>query len=159
MRSKLFLVTALALFFSACSSVPKLAGGGAPDFYLSDQNGKTWDTTRLRDKTLLLDFWATWCVPCLQAIPDLNQFSQKHGDKITLIGVAIEDKGWELVKPAIAKHGINYPVVIGHPNLAKTYGVEGFPYLVLVKNGKIETQLLGKHSLADLEKELAAYIQ
>ena len=149
---------ALALCLSSCASAPKLTGKAAPDFTLTDQDGKAWSSAALKGDTLLIDFWATWCVPCLQAVPDLNAFNDRHSGQVKLLGLAIEEKGWDVVAPAVAKHHIRYPVAVGHTNLASAFGVEGFPYLVLVKNGKIEKQLLGKHSLAELESELAEYL-
>lgn len=149
----------LALCLAACSSVPRLEGAAPTDFFLRDQDGKAWSTAELKDKTILIDFWAPWCAPCLKAIPELNLFHAKHGKKVLLLGIAIEEKGWDAVKPAMEKHGIKYPVALGLPALGKAYGVRGFPYLVVLHQGKIAMQLLGSHKLKDLEKKLAEYLK
>lgn len=144
----------LALLLASCAGAPKIIGSGAPDFYLSDQDGKNWDTTAMKGQALLLDFWAPWCAPCLESVPDLNAFHEKYGAKVQLLGIAIEPKGWDAVRPVIAKYGISYPVMIGHANLGKAYSVEALPTLVLVRQGKVAKVLKGKHSLKDLEEAL-----
>ncbi len=131
-----------------------------PEFKAIDQNGKEWTLlAATKKKPLLIDFWATWCVPCLKSIPDLKAFRDKHQDKVTLLGAATDEKGWAVVKTSIARFGIDYPVIVVNEDLASAYGVEGYPYLVLIKDGRIAKRLLGRHSLEDLEEKLADYIK
>jgi len=156
---KPILSLSLAALLCSCAGAPRIEGSAAPDFYLTDQFNKVWSTQAMHDDTVLVDFWATWCVPCLEGIPDLNAFNEKYGAKVKLLGIAIEEKGWDAVTPSAIKHGITYPVTVGQANLAKAYQVEGFPTLVLIQHGKVLKVLTGKHKLGELEAELAGVLR
>jgi thiol-disulfide isomerase/thioredoxin len=152
----------LALGLLSCSSsrpLPEAAlqGRPAPNFNLVGDDGRSWSAAA-GGKAMLIDFWAVWCQPCLAAIPDLNAFQELHKDKLSVLGVCIEPAGWSKVRPLMQSRQIRYPVALGTPAIAAAYGVEGFPYLVLVSEGKIVKQLLGRHSLAQLESELAEFL-
>ena len=68
---------------------------------------------------VLLDFWATWCGPCKIEIPWFMEFSASYKDRgFEVLGVAMDDEGWEVVKPFAAKMGINYRIVIGNDTTA-----------------------------------------
>jgi thiol-disulfide isomerase/thioredoxin len=149
----------LVLLLPACVTGPAIVGKAAPDFFLNDQKGHEWAIQDFKNGILLLDFWATWCQPCLEAVPDLNAFNDLHADKMKLLGVAIEPKGWAVVKPVIEKLDIKYPVVIGPSNLAKAYDIDALPTLVLIRDGKVIKELVGRHTLAELQTELSQYFQ
>ena len=152
------LALSLILGLASCSNLPRMAGKVPPDFYLSDQSGKIWETQKLRQETYVLDFWATWCAPCVASIPDLNRYQELHGAKVKLLGIAIEEKGWAVVKPFIAEHDIRYPVATGLGSLAAAYGIDSFPTLLIIHDGKVVSQLQGRHSLAEIEAALAPYL-
>jgi thiol-disulfide isomerase/thioredoxin len=152
------LCLALAILLPACASAPAIIGRMAPDFSLTDQKGLSWATHDFKNGTVLLDFWATWCQPCLEAIPDLNAFNAKHSGKIKLLGVALESKGWDGVKPVITKQEISYPTALGTSDLASAYGIDSLPTLILIRDGKVVKELIGRHSLAELEEELSEYL-
>jgi len=142
---------------SACASAPgpkAEATPAAPAFSVKDSAGHDW-TQVSGAKPLLIDFWATWCRPCVDAFPALKAFQEKHGAKVQLLGLAIDSQGWSVVEPVRKRWDLNYPVAVAPAALSVAYGAPGYPYLALVKNGKIVKKLLGKHTLAELEFELA----
>jgi peroxiredoxin len=95
----------------------------APDFALKDANGQTVHLSDYRGKVVLLDFWATWCGPCQIEIPWFKDFERQHKDKgFAVLGVAMDDEGWEVVKPFAQQSGINYRLLIFNDSVEKAYG-------------------------------------
>lgn len=87
---------------------------------------------------LLIDFWATWCAPCLESIPRLNAWQNEFAkDGLVIIGVSQESKG--VVMPFLAKFPMQYsPAVEGVNSLHKALGIKGLPYAIFVDHlGKI----------------------
>jgi cytochrome c biogenesis protein CcmG/thiol:disulfide interchange protein DsbE len=72
-------------------------------------------------------------------IPWYIEFQKEYGDRgLVVLGVSMDEEGWKSVKPFIAEHKVNYPIVIGNENLAKQYDVEQMPVTLLIdKQGKI----------------------
>ena len=112
----------------------------APDFALKDANGNTVKLSDYHGKVVLLNFWATWCGPCAVEIPWFIEFEQQFKSKgFEVLGVSMDDDGWQVVKPYIAEHKINYRVVLGNDSVSQLYGgVESLPTTyVLDRVGKI----------------------
>lgn len=152
------------LILSACA-----AGGGAkaastpaaepaPAFELKDQRGRTWSLQDSQAKPMLIDLWATWCAPCLQALPDIDRFSKAHGDKVQVLGLAMDIQGWPVVTPVLKRIQVSYPIACGNPDLSKAYGVNAYPYLVVVQHGAILKRLQGRQNFSDLERELQPWL-
>ena len=129
-----------------------------PDFTLFDINGNTFTLSSLRGKWVVLDFWATWCGPCIASMPHLKDYYQKYAGKFEVVGVVndSEEAAWEkMVKdmelPWI--NVINPKGVSKEKDLTNVYGIEGFPtYIILNKEGKIHKKYLGAQP--DFYKEL-----
>jgi thiol:disulfide interchange protein DsbD len=90
-------------------------------------------------KVVVLDFWATYCEPCVREIPGLNKLYRELSPRgLAIVGVDIDQDDAELVKPFLAKHPMDYPVALGTPSLGTRYGVEGFPAtLIFDRSGKL----------------------
>jgi len=129
----------------------------APSFTLKDADGKPVSLADYKGKVVLLNFWATWCGPCKIEIPWFVEFEQKYKDRgFSVVGVSMDDEGWEAVKPWLAKNTVNYRILVGDDKVAQAYGgVESLPTtFVLDQNGRIVNQHVGLVSKSDYENEI-----
>jgi peroxiredoxin len=129
----------------------------APDFALKDSNGQILKLSSLKGKVILLNFWATWCGPCKIEIPWFVDFEQRYRDQgFAVVGVSMDEDGWDTVKPYITDKKVNYRVVIGNDMVAQLYGgVESLPTTFLLdRDGRIASTHVGLVSKGDYEKEI-----
>jgi cytochrome c biogenesis protein CcmG/thiol:disulfide interchange protein DsbE len=129
----------------------------APDFTLKDADGKTVKLSDHKGKVVLLNFWATWCGPCKIEIPWFIEFQKTYKDRgFTVIGVSVDDEGWEIVKPYLADKLVNYPVVVGDETVNTMYGgIESLPTtFVIDKDGKIANTHIGLVSRKEYESDI-----
>jgi thiol-disulfide isomerase/thioredoxin len=124
----------------------------APDFELTDLAGNRVTMAGLRGKTVVIDFWATWCPPCIFQIPILNAIQAKHGDHgVVVIGVSVDAEGLEVVKPYAEENGVEYTILLGNEALARKFGAPGFPALAIVApDGKVDSMHVGLIEEAEL---------
>ena len=133
--------------------------GGSPDalqFSFKDLNGNTINSASLRGKVVLVDFWATWCVPCESEIPHLVEWQQKYGARgLQVVGLSMDDTPGP-VQPYMAKHGVQYPVAMADDKTVAAFGgILGLPVNVIVgRDGKVVTKHAGVTDIAVLQKEV-----
>jgi peroxiredoxin len=157
----LFLI--LSLLLSGCrASAPKVRpGAGAPDFTVTDIQGKKLTLSDYHGKVVLLDFWATWCVPCLEEIPHFVDMQQKLGDQgFQAIGISMDD-GPKPVVRFYQEHKLNYPVAVGDAKLADSFGgIFGLPVtFVINRDGQIRKKFTGGTDPGVIEQEVVAALK
>jgi cytochrome c biogenesis protein CcmG/thiol:disulfide interchange protein DsbE len=111
----------------------------APDFLLTDASGAKVKLSDLRGKVVLLNFWATWCGPCVIEIPWFETFEQQYKSKgFEVVGVSMDEDGWPAVKPFVAEHKMNYRVLLGDDSLSQLYGgLDSLPTTFIIdRDGK-----------------------
>ncbi|MGH9659690.1 MAG: TlpA disulfide reductase family protein [Bryobacteraceae bacterium] len=128
----------------------------APDFTLKDVHGADLQLSDFRGRVVLLNFWATWCKPCEAEIPVLVEFHKKfRGRGFAVIGVSMDEDGWQTVTPFLERHGVNYPIAIGDEQVAQRYGVEKMPITLLIdRAGRIAARHEGVVSRSTHEDQI-----
>jgi peroxiredoxin len=129
----------------------------APDFMLTDAKGASIKLSDYKGKVVLLNFWATWCGPCKIEIPWFVEFQNKYQDRgLAVLGVSMDEDGWQAVRPFIAAHNMNYRVAIGADQVARLYGgIASLPTTFIIdQEGKIAAVHLGLVSKANYAREI-----
>lgn len=110
----------------------------------------------INHKLLLINYWAEWCKPCREEIPELNRFAAAHADTVIVLGYNFDNLKEDALQTAVNKMGISFPVLINNP--AKTFtlpDIDGLPTtLLLDEHGILKEQLAGPQTLASLEAVL-----
>ncbi|HEY2018324.1 MAG TPA: cytochrome c biogenesis protein CcdA, partial [Bryobacteraceae bacterium] len=148
-------VTAAPAGTSAAAPVATPAGG-LPQF--SKLEGGPLDTAALNGKVVVVNFWATWCVPCISEIPSFNKLHKQLRDKgVAVVGVSMDEEGAGKVQPFLRKHPIDYTVALGSEAISKQYGLDQLLPVTLVfdRTGKQVKRFDGLVS----EGELQAAVQ
>jgi cytochrome c biogenesis protein CcmG/thiol:disulfide interchange protein DsbE len=146
----------------AASLKPDKERHAAPDFALKDADGKTVHLSDYKGKVVLLDFWATYCGPCRIEIPWFMDFERKHKSQgFSVLGVSMDDDGWDAVKPFITELAINYRVMVGDDSTAEMYGgIEALPTTFLIdRDGKIAAVHVGLTSKSEMENGIEQLLQ
>lgn len=117
-RSAIIAVAALMLggaIFLSFAPAPAAQSSNlpAPDFTLTDLNGKTIKLADYKGKVLFLNFWATWCPPCRAEIPDfVEAYAEQKDNGLEILGISVDTKGKGTVADFVEQYKINYPVVL-----------------------------------------------
>jgi thiol-disulfide isomerase/thioredoxin len=175
-RARLLALTALlaaAMLWSwpaAGADGPPLKGRFADAFQMPDQprpapeasfTTRDGETVRLADfkgQVVLVNFWATWCAPCVREMPLLDRLDDEYGERLQVVGIAVDRPG--AVRAFVERLGVDYPVLVGTDDVRATrdrFGNPGgmLPYTVLVDSaGVIRWRHLGELERGQVERAL-----
>jgi peroxiredoxin len=140
------LIAGLLVALPGCTggARPPRIGTQAPEFVVS-YGAQTVSPSQFRGKTLVLNFWATWCPPCVEEMPSLVQLQHKLKDKnVTVLGVSV-DADDAAYKRFIQDHGIDFPTIRdGDHKSTDLYGTFKFPETYIIdKNGIVRRKFIG----------------
>ena len=128
----------------------------APPFLLHDINGGIVSTADWKGKVVILNFWATWCPPCREEIPELVKLQAMYRDKLQVIGISEDDDGPPKVQQFVKMYRMNYPIVMATKELIDNYG--GVPALptsfVIDPQGRVMTKHTGLYEYEVYEREV-----
>jgi thiol-disulfide isomerase/thioredoxin len=134
----------------------------APNFSLKTMDGKVIELSKLKGKPVIVNFWATWCPPCRAEIPDFIKVYDSYKSKgLVIVGIALDNEGWDVVKPFVDRIKINYPVVLGNSDITQLYGgIDGIPTTFFIdKKGYIADQQVGLLTKNALEQKLKSILK
>jgi peroxiredoxin len=146
-----FLVGILVFFLvSGCTSKEgeekEEARHRAPRFALKDLKGNTFRLEDLKGKVVLLNFFATWCGPCRQEVPELVKLYERFRDRgLEIVGISLDMEGAAVLDPFVKQYRIPYPIVLGTRQTVLDYGgVRGIPTSFLIdREGSIIEHFVG----------------
>jgi peroxiredoxin len=133
----------------------------APDFQLIDSAGEQISLSQFRGRVVLVNFWATWCAPCRQEIPMLAELQRTYGRRgLVVLGLALDDGGWSVVRPFAEAARINYPVMIADAEITDLFGgLKAVPMTFIIdRQGRISALHAGQCQRSEYEADLQAVL-
>jgi thiol-disulfide isomerase/thioredoxin len=127
----------------------------APAWKLKDLDGREISSDQFKGRIVVIDFWATWCAPCIDKIPHYNALQKKYGPQgLAIVGISLDRRAPAQVKEFAEKHGINYTVVLGGQAVAEDFGgFDGLPTTFLIsRDGRILHRKTGPGDPAEYER-------
>ena len=144
-------------------SLAMFLGQKAPavDFSLKNvMDGSDVSLSKFKGKVILLNFWATWCPPCVNEIPELVKLQEKYAGKFAIVGLSLDEDSAE-VKKFYTANKINYPIAMGTAEIQATYG--GIPSIpttfIIDTEGNIVDKIVGGRSYEDFEAAIKPYLK
>ena len=163
--AKLLALAGIVALLSACSKFDSAHNGPqmSAKFFeaqFKDVNGKTVDLSTLRGKTVVVNFWSTWCPPCIEEMPMFNEIYGQWQDKnVVFVGIAADQV--DNVKTFLKKTPVDYPIVVGGQqsiDLSRVLGnrYDAVPFTLMINpQGNITSRHFGIYTRKDLEADLA----
>jgi len=141
-----FIITSFFIFTGCKSSYG--------DFTLMDLDGNEISLSDFNGKVLILNFWATWCPPCREEIPDFVEVYNEYESKdVQFIGVSNEDIS--TLRSFVEDYNINYPILIDNANVASKWGINAIPTtFMLDRDGKVIFKNIGMMTREQLENNI-----
>jgi peroxiredoxin len=120
-------------------------GDKAPAIKLVTTSGQPVTLANYKGYVLVMDFFATWCVPCKESIPHLNSLNRKYGKQgLQILGISVDEGGEREVKNFIAERKIGYPVAVAGEDLQTEYGLRSIPTIYVInKKGMVAEKFQG----------------
>ncbi|HKS79997.1 MAG TPA: TlpA disulfide reductase family protein [Candidatus Acidoferrales bacterium] len=146
--------------------IAKAMRKNAPQFHLRSADGKIVQLSDFKGKVVLVNFWATNCGGCVLEIPSFIELQRKYGDKsFTVVGISADipygglkgpEEAWQKVRPFVAQHHINYPIVMGDDAVIDAFGFKAYPATFLIdKSGLIAASYVGVVSKDDVSSNIS----
>jgi peroxiredoxin len=152
-KCTVLIVTALLLSAGAGFAAGQ-ANRKAPDFTLEDMQGNKVSLSDFRGKIVMINFWATWCPPCVEEMPSMEKLHQRFkGDDFVLLAINVEADARPIVENFLKKNHYTFPVLLdGDARVQQLFGAYRFPEtLIINRRGEIVTRVIGGRDWMDEE--------
>jgi peroxiredoxin len=138
------------------ANLEKMLNQPAPDFSLTDITGKKWSLAALKGKTVVLNFWFTTCIPCIEEMPKLNDIKKQYSDAgVVFLAMGRDDSA--AIKAFLKAHPFEYALIAKTTEIGKAYHVSNYPTsMVIDPKGIIRFLQIGGN---DISKSLPAAIE
>ena len=146
---------ALVLFVPALASARQ-----APPFNVRTLSGKSLRLAELRNKPVIVDFWATWCGPCRASMPHLSEMQSRYEKQgLTVVGMSVDDGGQQDVRRFADRLGIKFPIAMANDDILDAYGpIRQIPTTFFInRKGDIVRRVVGYidgETMEDYVKEI-----
>jgi len=133
----------------------------APSFTLQDLKGNQVSLSDFKGKVVILDFWATWCPPCVREIPHFIELYEQYKDQgFAMVGISLDHQGVSVVKSFVQKYRVNYPILMTDGRVDRAYG--GITYIpttfVIDAAGNIRQKYVSYQDKAVFEADIKAFL-
>ena len=134
----------LSFFLLGMAASPPLVGGPAPHFELKNINGQKTRLSDFNGRFVILNFWATWCVPCIKEMPELQKAHLSLNGKVKIIGINLAESR-EKVEEFIKTHHLSFPILLdSYGNVSQDYEVVNLPITYLITpDGFVREKIFG----------------
>ncbi|MHB1096032.1 MAG: TlpA family protein disulfide reductase [Gemmatimonadaceae bacterium] len=125
-----------------------------PEFTVTTLDGRPMSDSTLRGHVVLVNFWATWCLPCRAEMPLLQAMAYRHDSAgLVVLGLSVDRTGPETVREFLTERSITYPVAMVGRDVETAFGgMQGYPTSVLLdRTGRVRYKVLGPLAMASLE--------
>ena len=143
------------VMYSSEETIPSSAYSVELDFALKDLEENEVTISQFENQVRIVNFWATWCGPCVAEIPDFQAFHDKYGDQgVKVIGIALDDEGTEIVRPFVEEMDMTYLTLIDTDgkSAAKFGGIYAVPTTFIIdREGMVRKKHVGYMSYENLE--------
>ena len=162
---KILIILVLTFSFSAVAQALSLNEIFAkktlqlPEFSVVDMQGKTHNNSSVKGKYLVVNFWATWCPPCLKEIPAFVDFYSQYSDKVEILGMDYEDASRDKIIDFTDTFMVNYPIILAdaknQPEFSKFGEILGMPTTyIYAPDGALIDYHMGEIDIKTLEKAI-----
>ena len=132
-----------------------------PPFLVNDVEGRVMSTAEWRGKVVIVNFWATWCPPCREEIPEMIELANRYKDRLQIIGISEDDDATpEEVRDFAREQKINYPIAMGSNGISREYGgVPALPTSFIVNtDGRVVVKHVGLYPSEVYDREIRALL-